>query len=53
MKKEKDIYCILMYISGIFKNGTLNLLQGRNRDADEEHSHADTGGEGEGATSGD
>ena len=22
VKKEKGIYCILMYVSGIFKNGT-------------------------------
>ena len=31
----------------------MNLLQGRNRDADEENSYVDTSGEGEGATLGD
>ena len=31
----------------------MNPLQGRNRDADEEHRHGDTGGEGDGATLGD
>ena len=48
-QREKQI-CILTHIDEIYKNGTDEPTEGRNRDADRENRLVDTAGEGEGGT---
>ena len=50
-RKEKNKYCILTYMCNLEKWYRCAYLLRRNRDADDEDRHVDTGrGEGEGGT---
>ena len=50
-QKEKNKYCILTYMCNLEKRYRCTYLLRRNRDADDEDRHVDTGrGEGESGT---